>query len=50
MNLPLDFTNKMQQMLKSEYEDFINSYNHPHHSALRLNPFKTTDFIKKLLE
>lgn len=38
--LPEAFTNRMQQMLKEEYPDFIQSYNETKNQALRLNPLK----------
>lgn len=46
MNLPIDFLNRMKTMLKNEYDDFVNSYNNPHISSLRLNPLKNIDFLK----
>lgn len=50
MNLPIEFTNKMKTMLEDEFPQFIESYNTPHYSALRLNPLKNTQHIIPLLE
>jgi len=47
MNLPLDFLNRMKTMLGNDYDNFLESYNHPHVSSLRLNQLKDTDFLKQ---
>ena len=39
-NLPIDFTNKMKNLLGAEYHDFIKSYQQPKASALRVNSLK----------
>lgn len=39
--LPEEFINEMKNMLKAEYDDFIESYEHERYTALRLNPAKT---------
>ncbi|MBL4951648.1 RsmF rRNA methyltransferase first C-terminal domain-containing protein [Neobacillus sp. OS1-32] len=48
MELPKDFTAKMQVLLKSEYDAFINSYDHPKAQGLRVNTLKISlaDFEK----
>lgn len=38
--LPEAFTHRMQEMLKEEYPEFIQSYEEPFIQALRLNPLK----------
>lgn len=38
--LPEEFTERMKQMLQSEYEDFVASYDSEKYQALRLNPLK----------
>ncbi len=39
--LPCDFTDRMKQMLKEEYEEFLASYDLPKYQSLRMNPLKT---------
>lgn len=41
--LPHDFTARMQKMLKSEYEDFLASYEKERLYGLRFNPLKAID-------
>lgn len=38
--LPYDFTDRMKQMLKDEYEEFLTSYDLPKYQSLRMNPLK----------
>lgn len=40
MNLPQEFTTRMQELLKDEYEDFIKSYEEESLGALRVNTLK----------
>lgn len=40
MNLPVDFCERMKNLLKEEYDDFIASYEMPPATSLRLNPLK----------
>ena len=42
MSLPKDFLDKMQTLLKEEYEAFINSYEQEKSLGLRVNTLKTT--------
>ena len=42
MSLPKDFLDKMQTLLKEEYEAFINSYEQEKSLGLRVNALKTT--------
>lgn len=42
MKLPKLFEDRMQELLKEEYGDFVNSYNQPHYSGLRVNTLKIT--------
>ncbi len=39
-NLPIDFTNRMKEMLGDEYDAFMQSYDLPHFRGLRFNPLK----------
>jgi len=53
--LPLDFTNRMKEMLKDEYDEFIASYEDSNYHGLRLNTLKVgpenrSEFISKLDE
>ena len=50
MQLPVDFLDRMNKMLKNNYDEFLNTYNHPHLSALRLNPLKNTSFLKSFID
>lgn len=45
--LPVDFTDRMSNILGNEYDDFISSYNKPRFHSLRINPLKTS--INELL-
>ena len=47
-NLPEKFINKMKNLLKGEYEDYINCYDEPRHYGLRVNTNKISveDFLK----
>ena len=38
--LPQSFTERMQGLLGSEYEEFLASFEHEKYQALRLNPLK----------
>ena len=38
--LPQSFTERMQGLLESEYEEFLASFEHEKYQALRLNPLK----------
>lgn len=40
--LPVDFTDRMSNILGNEYDDFISSYNKPRFHSLRINPLKTS--------
>lgn len=40
--LPEQFTNRMKEMLKEEYEDFVECYGNDHAHSLRINPLKGT--------
>ncbi len=42
MNLPMEFTTRMQELLRDEYNDFIDAYSRPAVRALRVNTLKTT--------
>ncbi|MBR3646676.1 MAG: RsmF rRNA methyltransferase first C-terminal domain-containing protein, partial [Lachnospiraceae bacterium] len=39
--LPIDFTNRMKDMLKDEYDLFVSTYNNSHSPSLRINQMKT---------
>ena len=41
--LPQSFTERMQGLLESEYEEFLASFEHEKYQALRLNPLKKDD-------
>ena len=41
--LPQSFTERMQGLLESEYEEFLASFEHEKYQALRLNPLKMDD-------
>lgn len=41
--LPQSFTERMQGLLGSEYEEFLASFEHEKYQALRLNPLKRDD-------
>ena len=41
--LPQSFTERMQGLLGSEYEEFLASFEHEKYQALRLNPLKKDD-------
>ena len=40
--LPEQFTNRMKELLKEEYEDFAACYRNDHAHSLRINPLKGT--------
>ena len=40
MELPVEFTDRMRELLGEEYDAFIESYQEPRHHALRLNTLK----------
>ena len=40
--LPEQFTNRMKELLKEEYEDFAACYGNDHAHSLRINPLKGT--------
>ena len=40
MRLPEKFTERMQEMLGEEYDEFLHSFEKEHYQALRLNPLK----------
>lgn len=50
MNYPFDeaFLKMMQELLKDEYEDYLDVFNHPSYNGLRINTNKisVTDFLK----
>lgn len=41
MNLPIDFTQRMQKLLDAEADSFFKSYDEPKTYGLRINPLKT---------
>lgn len=41
MNLPADFSEKMQQLLQSDYNSFVESLDAPLPTSVRINPLKT---------
>ena len=43
--LPQSFTERMQGLLESEYEEFLASFEHEKYQALRLNPLKKDDIV-----
>lgn len=43
--LPCDFTDRMKNMLKDEYEEFLASYDLPKYQSLRMNPLKADKSI-----
>lgn len=47
--LPLQFTQRMQEMLKEEYPLFLESYEKQNYQSLRMNPLKGSreEFLKK---
>ena len=45
--LPQEFLVRMQEMLKEEYEEFLESYEKKHFQSLRLNPLKKGLFLGK---
>jgi len=50
MNLPIQFNERMKNMLGSDFEKFINSYNQPHTYSLRLNNNKNTSFLQDIYQ
>ena len=50
MKLPTDFLNKMKDLLKDEYEDYLESFNRQPIRSLRVNTNKisVSDFLKKM--
>lgn len=48
--LPQEFEQRMQQMLQTEYPDFIKSFENSHVQSLRRNPLKGSreDFLEKM--
>lgn len=48
--LPQAFQDRMQKLLQTEYEAFLQSYEKPLQKALRINPLKTTEkaFVEKV--
>ena len=50
INLPIDFLNKMEQLLQDDYPAFLESYSRPSKKGVRLNPLKCTwDILEKNL-
>ncbi len=50
INLPIDFINKMEQLLQDDYPAFLESYSRPSKKGVRLNPLKCTwDILEKNL-
>ena len=45
MNLPVQFLERMKNMLGNDYQKFMDSYDKPHIQSLRLNPLKEVDFL-----
>ena len=49
INLPIDFLNKMEQLLQDDYPAFLESYSRPSKKGVRLNPLKCTwDILEKI--
>ena len=46
MKLPIDFLNRMKNMLNNEYDDFLESYTKKPSYSLRLNRLKNVDFLE----
>ena len=48
--LPIEFRERMQEMLGEEYEAFLQGYEKPRFHALRRNPLKIEekDFLEKV--
>ncbi len=42
MNLPITFEDRMRKLLGEEYEEYLQCYNKPHYSGLRVNTLKLT--------
>ena len=40
MNLPIEFEEKMQDLLGGEYNDYLKCYEEPRHYGLRVNTSK----------
>lgn len=51
MNLPKDYQSKMQEMLREEYLQYLDSFNHSYGQTLRVNQLKMepADFIRRFL-
>ena len=47
--LPIKFTDRMKNLLKDEYDDFLSSYENPKFQALRINTLKCNTDILSLL-
>lgn len=47
MNLPIEFKNRMKNMLGSEYDEFIESYENSRYTALRINTLKCNSLPEK---
>ena len=48
MNLPIEFEEKMQDLLGGEYNDYLKCYEEPRHYGLRVNTSKIS--IDRFLE
>lgn len=49
--LPIEFTNRMKNLLKDEYDDFLLSYEKPKFQALRINTLKcNTNILSSLTD
>ena len=48
MNLPIEFEEKMQDLLDGEYNDYLKCYEEPRHYGLRVNTSKIS--IDRFLE
>ncbi len=48
MNLPAEFLERMQRLLRTEYQEFMDSFNLPRYYGLRINTLKipVEDFLK----
>ena len=46
MNLPIEFEEKMQDLLGGEYNDYLKCYEEPRHYGLRVNTSKIS-IVKK---
>lgn len=48
--LPIEFTERMQEILGDEYPDFLASYDKPKYTALRINPAKANLNLEQIIQ